>query len=103
MNDLQIFNNEEFGEIRTITKDDKTYFAGSDVAKALGVPLSAFFSYSAIALAFMSEIIFPSDVVSKEPSSFTTVFACSAVMPKSDIALSRKSLTALSFCSLAIC
>lgn len=36
MNDLQIFNNEEFGEIRTITKDDKTYFAGSDVAKALG-------------------------------------------------------------------
>lgn len=36
MNDLQIFNNEKFGEIRTITKDDKTYFAGSDVAKALG-------------------------------------------------------------------
>ena len=36
MNDLQIFNNEKFGEIRTITKGDKTYFAGSDVAKALG-------------------------------------------------------------------
>lgn len=36
MNKLQIFNNEEFGEIRTITKHDKTYFAGSDVAKALG-------------------------------------------------------------------
>lgn len=36
MNELQIFNNEKFGEIRTITKDDKTYFAGSDVAKALG-------------------------------------------------------------------
>nr|DAV51301.1 MAG TPA: repressor domain protein [Caudoviricetes sp.] len=36
MNELQIFNNEEFGEIRTITKYDKTYFAGSDVAKALG-------------------------------------------------------------------
>ncbi len=36
MNELQIFSNEEFGEIRTITKDDKTYFAGSDVAKALG-------------------------------------------------------------------
>lgn len=36
MNDLQIFNNEEFGEIRTITQDGKTYFAGSDVAKALG-------------------------------------------------------------------
>ena len=36
MNELQIFNSEEFGEIRTITKDGKTYFAGSDVAKALG-------------------------------------------------------------------
>lgn len=36
MNNLQIFNSEEFGEIRTITKDSKTYFAGSDVAKALG-------------------------------------------------------------------
>ncbi len=36
MNDLQIFSNEEFGEVRTITRDNKTYFAGSDVAKALG-------------------------------------------------------------------
>lgn len=36
MNELQVFNSEEFGEIRTITKDSKTYFAGSDVAKALG-------------------------------------------------------------------
>ena len=36
MNELQIFNSEEFGEIRTITEDGKTYFAGSDVAKALG-------------------------------------------------------------------
>lgn len=34
--ELQIFSNSEFGEIRTITKDNKTYFAGSDVAKALG-------------------------------------------------------------------
>ena len=34
--DLQIFKNEEFGQIRTVTKDNKTYFAGSDVAKALG-------------------------------------------------------------------
>lgn len=34
--ELQIFSNSEFGEIRTITKEDKTYFAGSDVAKALG-------------------------------------------------------------------
>lgn len=36
MNDLQIFNSEEFGEIRTITKDNETYFVGKDVAKALG-------------------------------------------------------------------
>lgn len=36
MNELQIFNNEEFGSVRTITKDNKTYFVGNDVAKALG-------------------------------------------------------------------
>lgn len=36
MNRLQIFENSEFGEIRTVTKDDKTYFVGNDVAKALG-------------------------------------------------------------------
>lgn len=36
MEELHIFNNEEFGEIRTVTKNNKTYFAGSDVASALG-------------------------------------------------------------------
>lgn len=36
MDNLQIFNNEEFGQIRTVTKEDKTYFVGNDVAKALG-------------------------------------------------------------------
>lgn len=33
---LQIFNNAEFGKIRTVKKNDVVYFAGSDVAKALG-------------------------------------------------------------------
>lgn len=36
MNELQIFNSEEFGEIRTVEIDGKPYFVGSDVAKALG-------------------------------------------------------------------
>lgn len=36
MNNLQIFNSEEFGEIRTIEIDGKPYFVGTDVAKALG-------------------------------------------------------------------
>lgn len=36
MNELQIFNNEEFGEVRTIEIDGKPYFMASDVAKALG-------------------------------------------------------------------
>lgn len=36
MNELQIFNNEEFGQIRTIEIDGKPYFAASDVASALG-------------------------------------------------------------------
>lgn len=36
MNELQIFNNPEFGEIRTITEEGRTLFCGNDVAKALG-------------------------------------------------------------------
>lgn len=36
MNELQIFENPEFGEIRTITEDGVTLFCGADVAKALG-------------------------------------------------------------------
>lgn len=35
MNELQIFNSEEFGEIRTITKDDEPLFCLADVCKAL--------------------------------------------------------------------
>lgn len=36
MNELQFFNSEEFGEIRTAEIDGKPYFVGTDVAKALG-------------------------------------------------------------------
>ena len=36
MDNLQIFNNEEFGQIRTVTKDGEPYFAGRDVATILG-------------------------------------------------------------------
>ena len=36
MNELQIFNNPEFGEIRTIEIEGKPYFVASDVAAALG-------------------------------------------------------------------
>lgn len=36
MNDLQIFKNAEFGEIRTVEIEGKPYFVGNDVAKALG-------------------------------------------------------------------
>lgn len=36
MNELQIFENPKFGEIRTITENDKTLFCGTDVARALG-------------------------------------------------------------------
>lgn len=36
MNELQIFNSEEFGEVRTVEIDGKPYFVGADVAKALG-------------------------------------------------------------------
>ena len=36
MNELQIFNSEEFGDIRTITIDNEPWFVGIDVAKSLG-------------------------------------------------------------------
>lgn len=35
MNDLQIFNSEEFGEIRTVTKDNEPLFCLGDVCRAL--------------------------------------------------------------------
>lgn len=37
MNELQIFNNEEFGIIRTITKDNEPMFCLMDICKALGM------------------------------------------------------------------
>ena len=36
MNDLKIFNNSEFGQIRTVEIEGKVYFVGKDVANALG-------------------------------------------------------------------
>jgi len=36
MNELQIFKNTEFGEIRTIKVERQVYFVASDVARALG-------------------------------------------------------------------
>lgn len=35
-NELQIFENNQFGQMRTITENGNTLFCGSDVAKALG-------------------------------------------------------------------
>jgi len=34
--ELQIFNNTEFGTVRTMEVEGKPYFCGTDVAKALG-------------------------------------------------------------------
>ncbi len=36
MNELQIFNSEEFGDIRTLTIENEPWFVGKDVAEALG-------------------------------------------------------------------
>lgn len=35
MNDLQIFSNEEFGSIRTVTIDNELWFVGKDVEQFL--------------------------------------------------------------------
>lgn len=34
--DVQVFNNEEFGQVRTLEIDDVVYFVGKDVAEILG-------------------------------------------------------------------
>jgi anti-repressor protein len=36
LNELTIFENKEFGEIRTIEENEKVLFCGSDIARALG-------------------------------------------------------------------
>jgi prophage antirepressor-like protein len=36
MNELQIFNSPEFGQVRTVQLNNETYFVGKDVAEALG-------------------------------------------------------------------
>ena len=36
MNELQIFNSEEFGDIRTVTINNEPWFVGKDVAVSLG-------------------------------------------------------------------
>ena len=36
MNELQIFNNDEFGPVRTLTINDEPWFVGKDVAEILG-------------------------------------------------------------------
>lgn len=41
MNELQIFNSEEFGQIRTVTIDNEPWFVGKDVAEALGYERTA--------------------------------------------------------------
>lgn len=36
MNDIQIFSNEQFGQVRVITKDGEPWFVGKDIAEVLG-------------------------------------------------------------------
>ncbi len=41
MNELQIFNNTEFGQIRTVTIDNEPWFVASDIAKSLGYRMAS--------------------------------------------------------------
>ena len=36
MNNLKVFKNQDFGEVRTVTFNDVPYFVGKDVAEILG-------------------------------------------------------------------
>ena len=35
-NEIKVFSNEEFGKVRVLNIDGETWFAGKDVANALG-------------------------------------------------------------------
>ncbi len=35
-NDIKVFNNDEFGQIRTVLINEQTWFVGKDIAEALG-------------------------------------------------------------------
>lgn len=37
MNELTVFNNEEFGEVRTITIDGEPWFVANDILRVLAV------------------------------------------------------------------
>lgn len=41
MNEMQVFSNPEFGNVRTLTLDDAPWFVGKDVATALGYARTA--------------------------------------------------------------
>ena len=41
MNELKIFSNSEFGQVRTVTIDNEPWFVGKDVAEALGYERTA--------------------------------------------------------------
>lgn len=55
MNKLQIFTNEEFGEIRVVEIDNEPWFVGKDVVIALGYDLSTGTSYTQYIKKYCSE------------------------------------------------
>lgn len=46
MNELMLFNNNEFGEIRVIEIDSEPWFVGKDIVKALGYEINKTTSYT---------------------------------------------------------
>lgn len=42
MNEVKIFNNEKFGEVRTVIIDGEVWFVSNDIANALGYKESIF-------------------------------------------------------------
>lgn len=51
MNNIEIFKSADFGEVRTLTIDNKPYFVGKDVADILG--------YARYVLGFPKEYLMP--------------------------------------------
>lgn len=67
MNEIKIFNNPEFGDVRTMEIDDKPYFCASDVASMLG------YSNTRDAISRHCKGVVKHDVVSKTTNQYGVV------------------------------
>ena len=73
MNELQVFNNDEFGSIRTVTIENEPWFVGKHVAEVLG--------YTDISHTILDHVDEEDRVNSKTQGHFVPEFCCLLYLP----------------------